>query len=114
MFLLVPAYPGCPGSKAVKRSLLLLLLLWVLSYVDSFVYLGLCVNLTGGNHQDVHRRVELAHCCSKTLDHGIWKSCISLPTKVRLYSAYIIPVLMYGADVWSLISASQRRLDAFD
>ena len=27
MFLLVPAYPGCPGSKAVKQSLLLLLLL---------------------------------------------------------------------------------------
>ena len=26
MFLLVPAYPGCPGSKAVKRSLLLLLI----------------------------------------------------------------------------------------
>ena len=26
MFLLVSAYPGCPGSKAVKRSLLLLLL----------------------------------------------------------------------------------------
>ena len=26
MFLLVPAYPGCPGSKAVKRLLLLLLL----------------------------------------------------------------------------------------
>ena len=25
MFLLVPAYPGCHGSKAVKRSLLLLL-----------------------------------------------------------------------------------------
>jgi len=25
MFLLVPAYPGCPGSKAVKQSLLLLL-----------------------------------------------------------------------------------------
>ena len=25
MFLLVPAYAGCPGSKAVKRLLLLLL-----------------------------------------------------------------------------------------
>ena len=24
MSLLVPAYPGCPGSKAVKRSLLLI------------------------------------------------------------------------------------------
>ena len=27
---------------------------------------------------------------------------------------YIIPVIMYGADVWSLTVASQRRLDAFD
>jgi len=28
MFLLVPAYPGCPRSKAVKRSSLLLLLFY--------------------------------------------------------------------------------------
>jgi len=26
MFLLVPAYPGCPGSKAVKRSSLYIIL----------------------------------------------------------------------------------------
>ena len=29
MFLLVPAYPGCPGSKAVKRSSSLLLLFFI-------------------------------------------------------------------------------------
>jgi len=29
MFLLVLAYPGCPESKAVKRSLLLLLLFFL-------------------------------------------------------------------------------------
>ena len=40
MSLLVPAYPGCPGSKAVKRSLLLLLLLN--QYELSF-HLTLCV-----------------------------------------------------------------------
>ena len=34
MFLLVPAYPGCPGSKAVKRSLLLLL--YVVSFDSRF------------------------------------------------------------------------------
>ena len=32
MFLLVPAYPGCPGSKAVKRSLLLSGTTWVGQY----------------------------------------------------------------------------------
>jgi len=33
MFLLVPAYPGCPGSKAVKRSLSLLLLFHFISCI---------------------------------------------------------------------------------
>jgi len=33
MFLLVPAYPGCPGSKAVKRSLLLLFVTYLIAYV---------------------------------------------------------------------------------
>jgi len=36
MFLLVPAYLGCPGSKAVKWSLLLLLLLLFSALFDMF------------------------------------------------------------------------------
>ena len=39
MFLLVPAYPGCPGSKAVKRSLLLLLFVGLLLTI--FKHFGL-------------------------------------------------------------------------
>ena len=40
-FLLVPAYPGCPGSKAVKRSLLLLLIqsqIWTFARVSNNTY----------------------------------------------------------------------------
>jgi len=39
VFLLVPAYPGCPGTKAVKRwwLLLLLLLLLLLFQADAVV-----------------------------------------------------------------------------
>jgi len=47
MFLLVPAYPGCPGSKAVKRSLLLLLFLpfwyWLTKVVPEKGSLNVCV-----------------------------------------------------------------------
>ena len=42
MFLLVLAYPGCPGSKAVKRSLLLLLL-YHLRFNVSIEAVCLCV-----------------------------------------------------------------------
>ena len=40
MSLLVPAYPGCPGSKAVKRSLLLLLLLLYRLFVARMDFTG--------------------------------------------------------------------------
>ena len=42
MFLLVPAYPGCPGSKAVKRSLLLLLFMFLVWRKFFFICLECC------------------------------------------------------------------------
>ena len=42
MLLLVPAYPGCPGSKAVKRSLLLLFLAQFSETVSSSM--GICLS----------------------------------------------------------------------
>jgi len=50
----------------------------------------------------------------KSLDRNIWRSSISLQTTIRLYNVYILPILLYGADTWSMTVASSRRLDAFD
>ncbi len=51
----------------------------------------------------------------KALDRNIWRSSISLNTKVRLlYNVYILPVLLYGVDTWCVTAVSSRRLDAFD
>ena len=64
------------------------------------------MNSTGGNDQDVQRRIELACSCMKTISHGIWNSCISA-SQDKMYSVCIVPVLMYGDDVWSLTVTSQ-------
>ena len=51
----------------------------------------------------------------KSLDRGIWRSSVSLVTKLRLYNVYILLVLLYGSsDTWSVTEASRQRLDAFD
>jgi len=50
----------------------------------------------------------------KSLDRDIWQSSISLQTKIRLYNVYILPILLYGEDTWSMTVASSRHLDAFD
>ena len=82
--------------------------------VDSFVYLGSLVDASGGNDSDIRRRIEMARTCMKSLHRGIWLSSISLITKLRLYNVYILPVLLYGSDAWSVTEVSRQRLDAFD
>jgi len=48
VFLLVPAYPGCPGTKVVKQLLLLLLLL--LLYMDN---VNLCLRYVVAHPNDL-------------------------------------------------------------
>ena len=38
---------------------------------------------------------------------------ITLPTKVRLVTAMVFPVVMYGCESWTVKKAERRRIDAF-
>ena len=39
---------------------------------------------------------------------------ITLPTKVRLVKAMVLPVVMYGCESWTVKKAECRRVDAFE
>ena len=39
---------------------------------------------------------------------------ITLPTKVRLVTAMVFPVVMYGCECWTVKKAECRRIDAFE
>ena len=39
---------------------------------------------------------------------------ITLPTKVRLVKAMVLPVVMYGCESWTVKKAESRRIDAFE
>jgi len=49
----------------------------------------------------------------RALQRHIWCSSITVATKVRLLNAYVLPVLLYGAETWSLTAALEKKLDAF-
>ena len=80
----------------------------------SFIYLGSEIHSTGSSESEVRRRIGLATSCFNLLNRGIWRSSISLPTKVQLYHTYIQPVLLYGSETWALTQALQDKVDAFD
>ena len=47
------------------------------------------------------------------LDSILKRREITLPTKVRLIKAMVIPVVMYGCESWTIKKAKHRRIDAF-
>jgi len=82
--------------------------------VESFVYLGSEIHSSGSSEPEVLRRIGLAKSCFNLLNRGIWRSSISVLTKVQLYRTYIQPVLLYGSETWALTRALLDKVDAFD
>ena len=80
--------------------------------VESFIYLGSEIHSTGSSEPEVRRRIGSR--CFNLSNRGIWRSSISLPTKVQLYHTYIQSVLLYGCETWALTRALQDKVDAFD
>ena len=47
-------------------------------------------------------------------DHNIWRSRISVGTKLRLYNSCILPVFLYGAETWTVTATAVKTFDALD
>ena len=54
--------------------------------VESFTYLGCRIDAHGGSEDEIHRRIEIARGCMKSLTKNLWHSSISHPVKIQLYN----------------------------
>src|SRR6218665_2277867 len=86
----------------------------VVDMVDSFTYLGSLVDRNGRSEAELVRRIAIARNCMTSLDRNIWRSSISVSTKIRLYSVCVLPVFLCGAETWTLTKAMAAKVDAFD
>ena len=48
------------------------------------------------------------------LDSIVKSRDITLPTKVRLIKAVVLPVVMYGYESWTIKTAEPKKIDAFE
>jgi len=81
--------------------------------VDHFVYLGSLQSSGGQYRPDLTRRISFA-CAVTTSLKWIWSDKrLTLDTKLRMYQTFVLSVLLYAADTWTLVSADVRTQDAF-
>ena len=66
-----------------------------------------------GERPDVPRRIQLASEAYRSL-YSLWlrREKVSLPRRVRLYNAFVLPVLLYNSATWGLPDADLSRLSA--
>ena len=57
-------------------------------------YLGCLVHCTGDSAPEIKRRVSITRDCMMALDRNIWRSRISVGTKLRLYNSCILPIFI--------------------
>ena len=83
--------------------------------VDKFTYLGSIITNTGDLQPDINRRIGLATGVMRSLRQPLWRhSSISLETKLRVYQASVLSVLLYGSECWPISTSMCSRLSAFD
>ena len=63
---------------------------------------------------EIKRCLLLGRKTMTKLDSILKSRDITLPTKVRLVKAMVIPVVMYGCESWTVKKAEGRRIDAFE
>jgi len=82
--------------------------------VKDFVYLGSAVNSSNNTSAEIERRITLANRCFFGLKRQLSSRALSRKTKVTLYKTLIIPVLLYGAEAWTLQKSDELSLGRFE
>ena len=81
--------------------------------VTDFLFLGFKITADGDCSHEIRRRSLLGRKAMTNID-SVFKSNITLPTKVCIVNAMVFPAFTYSCDSWTVKRAEHQRTDAFE
>ena len=81
--------------------------------VTFFIFLGSKITADSDCSQEIKRCLLFGRKTMTNLDSILKSRDITLPTKVRLVKAMVLPVVMYGCEGWTIKKAECQRTDVF-
>ena len=82
--------------------------------VADFILGGSRITADGDCSHEIKRHLLLGRKVMTNLDGIVKSRDITLPTKLRLVKAMVLPVVMYGCESWTVKKAGRRRIGAFE
>ena len=80
--------------------------------VRNFIFLGSKITADGDCSLEIKRHLLFGRKDMTNLDSILKSRDITLPPKVYIVKAVIVPVVMYGS--WTIKKAERQRIDAFE
>ena len=80
--------------------------------VEAFNYLGSTLTSDGRCIKEVKRRMAMAKEVFQRMVKLMKCRSLSMDTRIRVLNCYIIPVLVYGCESWTLTQALEKSLKA--
>ena len=74
----------------------------IVEAVRYFIFLGSKITADGDSSHEIKRPLLLGRKTMTNLDSILKSKDITLPTKVHLVKAMILPVIMYGCESWTI------------
>ena len=85
-----------------------------LTVADKFIYLGSTLSRNVRIDEEVSYRIARASSAFGRLKIKVWeRRGISLPTKLKVYRAVVLPSLLYASETWTVYSRHARQLNSF-
>ena len=82
--------------------------------VVDFILGGSQITADGDYCHEIKRRLLLGRKIMINLDSILKSRDFTLPTKVHLVKAMVLPIVMYGCESWAIKKAECRSIDAFE
>ena len=85
-----------------------------LNAVENFTYLGSTLSNQVRIDREVDARIAKASAAFGRLRKKVWdRKGIQLETKLKVYSAIVLPSLLYGCETWTVYSPHAKKLNHF-
>ena len=80
--------------------------------VDKFKYRGSTITSDGRNDAEIKIRIGMAKDAFQKMEKVIKNKHITIETRNRILQCYVIPILPYGSECWSISPNMERKLEA--
>ena len=82
--------------------------------VSDFIFWDSKITADGDCSHEIKRCLLFGRKVTTNVDSILKSRDITLPTKLHLVKAMVLPVVMYGCESWTIKKADCRRIDAFE